>query len=329
MKTLDQVEPRIPITGIPTNLAAPGSYYLTGNFTGSAGTNGITILLSGVSIDLQGFWLEGVPGSGDGIAVAAGRRNIIIRNGVIRNWGGDGIDAGGASIVNATVLDVHAVSNGLDGIRVNSLSSVLRCTATDNQANGIRGIGIACLVEDCVSGVNQQDGFNLPTSSTISDCTARDNFEDGIEVQGGTVVQNCSSVANDSAGIRVTGPGSVVQGCSATASGTEGIFISARDTYVYGNNCDQNGGGGVSAGILVTNSGAVTTGNRIDSNHLVGNDLGIVILGTSNLVIRNSVSGSMLGTNYQFAAGNSIGRITNVMGAGQFTVDHAWANFEF
>ena len=36
-KTLQQVEPRIPISALPATLSQAGSYYLTTNLTGSAG----------------------------------------------------------------------------------------------------------------------------------------------------------------------------------------------------------------------------------------------------------------------------------------------------
>src|SRR6188768_897598 len=85
MKTLDQIEPRIPISSLPFTIAAAGSYYLTGNLNGGAG-NGILIGASGVTLDLMGFELVG--GTGDGISVSAGRANIAILNGTVRNWSG-------------------------------------------------------------------------------------------------------------------------------------------------------------------------------------------------------------------------------------------------
>ena len=45
MKTLEQIEPRTPISqaDMPLTISAPGSYYLTTNLTGTAGSNGISI----------------------------------------------------------------------------------------------------------------------------------------------------------------------------------------------------------------------------------------------------------------------------------------------
>jgi hypothetical protein len=67
----------------------PGSYYLTTNLTatGVAGQHGITISADHVTLDLNGFSLIGVAGSGDGIRVPAARLNLVIYNGTVRNSG--------------------------------------------------------------------------------------------------------------------------------------------------------------------------------------------------------------------------------------------------
>ena len=52
MKTLDQLEPRVPISSLPYDITTSGSYYVTTNLVGTAGTNGITIVTDNVTIDL-------------------------------------------------------------------------------------------------------------------------------------------------------------------------------------------------------------------------------------------------------------------------------------
>src|SRR5262245_34082852 len=71
MKSLDQLEARTPISALPYVITNGGSYYLTAMLTGISGTNGITILASHVTVDLNGFGLLGVVGSLDGINVGA------------------------------------------------------------------------------------------------------------------------------------------------------------------------------------------------------------------------------------------------------------------
>src|SRR5215469_2970325 len=60
MKTLAQIEPRIPIS-TATNISNPGSYYLTTNLNVPSGS-GITISANNVTLDLNGFALTGNTG---------------------------------------------------------------------------------------------------------------------------------------------------------------------------------------------------------------------------------------------------------------------------
>ena len=65
MKTLDQIEPRIPVnvTHTPGDdnddfiIAQPGSYYFSGNVAGAKGT-AILIKAANVTLDLNGFALQ-------------------------------------------------------------------------------------------------------------------------------------------------------------------------------------------------------------------------------------------------------------------------------
>ena len=64
-KTLDQVEPRMPISTYGTNITASGSYYLTANLTSASTTqDAITISADNVTIDLNGFALLNTSGTG-------------------------------------------------------------------------------------------------------------------------------------------------------------------------------------------------------------------------------------------------------------------------
>src|SRR5688572_5584692 len=65
-KTLDQVEPRIPVNTLASNASAAhvisqrGSYYLTTNLLVTSARGGISIPTSDVSLDLNGFTILGV-----------------------------------------------------------------------------------------------------------------------------------------------------------------------------------------------------------------------------------------------------------------------------
>ena len=59
MKTLEQIEPRTPISSAGYVISNSGSYYLTSNLTAGAGEVGITVSADDVTIDLNGFTLTG------------------------------------------------------------------------------------------------------------------------------------------------------------------------------------------------------------------------------------------------------------------------------
>src|SRR5437588_4797633 len=59
MKSLDQIEPRTPISSLPLAITSSGSYYLTTNLTGVSGSDGITVTATDVTLDLNGYSLIG------------------------------------------------------------------------------------------------------------------------------------------------------------------------------------------------------------------------------------------------------------------------------
>ena len=81
MKTLNQIEPRTPISSLPLTITTPGSYYFTTNLTSAGATDGITIATNNVTIDLMGFELSGGFVGLNAIDALGVRTNIIVRNG--------------------------------------------------------------------------------------------------------------------------------------------------------------------------------------------------------------------------------------------------------
>jgi hypothetical protein len=68
------------------------------------GKHGIKIAARGVTLDLNGFDLVGVPamGSFDGVTVAvANLTDIAVLNGSVRTWGDEGVDFGAVSQLNS------------------------------------------------------------------------------------------------------------------------------------------------------------------------------------------------------------------------------------
>lgn len=337
-KTLTEVEPRVAINATNTpgdadaspsvyKITQPGSYYLTGNITGVSGRHGIEIVVSGVTIDLNGFDVSGVIGTGafDGVSVTVSNlASITVRNGSVRNWGDDGVDLGTLSSTNGLIMDVRATNNGGDGIVVGATSSVSNCTASFNLSDGIQ-MSFNCAASGCVTSNNGLDGINGNVTNIISDCTAYLNGADGIGAGIASRITDCVSYDNVDEGLVIGSTGSIA-GCAAYGNGGNGIElffassamncssqnnvlhgIAALDRCtIIGNTCVRNGlSGGPASGIYVDGD----TG-RIEGNTCVENDRGIEIAGVRNLVIRNNCGGNSI-ANWDIDANNVCGPILN------------------
>ncbi|MBS0659104.1 MAG: hypothetical protein JSR82_12755 [Verrucomicrobia bacterium] len=176
MKTLDQIEPRIPISTLPFTILSSGHYYLTRSLTST--TDGIKINADDVTIDLGGFTLTGDGGSGDiGIEVLTGHTRIRVRGGRVVNF------AVGVSVaVNTSELlleDLHLHGNS-SGLLANSTnvggttrSVFRRLRVTDSLGFGISfgnssftGVG-QNLIEQCELVNNAGIGLNVSTTGNL------------------------------------------------------------------------------------------------------------------------------------------------------------------
>lgn len=284
-------EPRIAINATNTpgdsdatpslfKITQPGSYYLTGNIAGVAGRHGIEIAASGVTLDLNGFDLVGLPGMGffDGVvATVDNSTDICIRNGSVRNWGDDGIDLGSAAAINSRVTDVRASGNVDIGIDVDVNGTVTGCSASANGGLGIR-VGNGCTITACSTFSNVGPGIGTGAGSTITGCSANANGSIGIVTSGGCTITQCTARANGGDGIRVS------SGC-----------------VVLANTCANNGTGD-GAGIRATGND-----NRIEGNNCTLADRGIDVDAGGNIIIRNTCSGNTV--NWDIVAGNAYGPI--------------------
>lgn len=345
-KTLAETEPRIAInaTNTPGNVAVlfritqPGSYYLTGNVTGVANRSGIEIAASGVTIDLNGFELVGVPGSHVGIYTSADvLRDLDIRNGSVRDWGNSGVDLGTRLSTSSVITGLRTSGNGQTGLRVGRGSVITRCVSTYNGGSGIL-CEAGAVLDGCVSGSNTGAGFTAGTICVFTNCSAWLNGSHGIHAAESCVVRGCT-VSNNSAigvflGARSTvagcvisanagdgiaiGNGSVVAECSSHSNGGSGFVGNSGSTIrqcsaysntgdgirvlseclVAGNTCSLNGNG--------TGNGAGIRAesfrNRIEGNHCSSADVGIVVTSFNNVLSRNTCSFNTL--NWDIAASN-------------------------
>jgi parallel beta-helix repeat protein len=332
MKTLDQIEPRMPLAGgtTPIIVSQSGSYYLTGNVSITAGSssNGINIYVSNVTIDLNGFELAGSGAtSGVGVVIAGGESNVTIRNGTIRNWGSHGINGSGNSKVRTENLRV--LNNGGNGILADVNAEVVNCVAESNVGVGIKVLDNSIVKDSqavATTGTNAV-GISVGATGVITGCIARGNSADGIFTGDSCTVTASTSVSNLN-GFNITNHCTII-GCTAVSNSNVGIFPSDNCTIkdctatlnVVGINAassngsliancvaSQNKGDGIrvlSHCLIIsndvsanTNGGAgvntIGTQNRIDSNHCIGNaSYGIRSSGaTADYIMRNTCFGN-------------------------------------
>ncbi|HEU5395644.1 MAG TPA: right-handed parallel beta-helix repeat-containing protein [Verrucomicrobiae bacterium] len=186
MKSLDQVEPRVPVDATHTPgdsqslyiIRQPGSYYLTANVAAAPGSYGIAFRTNDITLDLHGFALIG-GGSGNGIGTPVNLTNLVIRNGTVRNWS-IGIDTTGNR--NTLVENVLVTDNG-SGMTLGPNSTVRHCKALANAGNGIYA-EFESQISQCTSSGNGNVGFVASSDSVVEDCFAQDNAYAGIEATG-------------------------------------------------------------------------------------------------------------------------------------------------
>lgn len=271
MKTIDEVEPRIPIhaSDLPLNITQSGSYYLAEEIITTV--DGITIAADNVSIDLMGHELSG--GTHSAIHANSGKKNLVVRNGVVSDWGTHGVDLFDAQ--HSQVINVMAHGNAGDGIRVNTSSVVIESTSYDNNMTGIIAWN-ASLIIGCVAR-NNRWGLSVNEGSSVLDSVSVGNNLHGIDANTNSNVRRCTSSGNAGSGISVHSASTVA------------------DNHSY-SNADH--------GISI-----VGTDNRIESNHVISNTKnGILCSGTGNVLLRNSASGNADG-DYDIVAGNDMGPI--------------------
>ena len=231
MKTLDEVEPRIPISqsDIPLTINESGSYYFTEDI--NSANNAITVAADDVTIDLAGFTLAG-PDSGTNYGIYMSERsNVEIRNGTVRDFW-YGIYEVSSSGQGHRVIDVRALSNGIRGIYLGSKNNLVKdCTASDNGTSAASSVyGIYASYGSTVTGNTACDngdsatgdyvyGIYAGSGSTVTGNTAYDNGDwadgdvYGIWLSGHNLVEQNTAYSNGSGASSATDLTFGVAGC--------------------------------------------------------------------------------------------------------------------
>lgn len=294
MKTLDQVEPRTPISSLPFTISQPGSYYLTSNLWATPLMQGISIATNNVTLDLGGFTLFGTTGSSAVLALAGCTRGVSVLNGRLVDWTA-GILANTVSNLVVADLEIVCVSGGAYryGIYAGNNASVLRCqvSSVDGTGSTAISVGANCRVEGTTVRASTT-GIWINNGSRVEQCTASDCVSEGIFGQNGCIVRN--NLVEHCGGIRVFGNSSV------------------RDNVVL--NCA--GSGIYAAGSF----------NRFERNTANFNTFGIqTVSGSTNFVVQNIACGNTNG-NYNFLGSVMAGPTVTTVGT---VTNHPWANFSF
>jgi len=301
MKSLDQIEPRVPIESLPAGGSArhqitqPGSYYLSSNLVAAAGQNGISVAINDVTIDLKGFAMFGVTNRSAILASSAADYGLRVFNGRLLHWS--------------------------SGVRADSVSNVV-----------IEDLNI-----QCAPGGSFRYGINLGLGSVVRRCQvagADGNTSFGINVSSDSVVE-ASTVHTSERGINVD-DGCRVEGCAVSDCGEQGIF--AQDGGVFRNNivkrCDQGirvRSRSVVADNLVQStagSGFYAAGsyNRFERNASHFNVFGFqTVFSSTNFVVQNIAHGNT-NQNYNFLGSVVAGPTVTTIGT---VTNHPWANFSF
>ena len=272
MKTLDQVEPRIPITSVPLTISQSGSYYLTKNIT-AVGT-AITVEANDVTIDLCGYTLKG-PDTGINYGIfMSSRKNIEIRNGTVRDFYYGIVEDDEANTGFAEghrVIDVRAVSNTSSGISLSGGNHLVKgCTVNDNgfSATSYYVFGIYAGTGSTITGNTVYKNGTSTNSNTNKTYGIYAGI--GSTITSNTVYKNGTSAAKDVYGIYAA-EGSTVTGCTVNDNGdsaTSNVYgISAGvGSMVNGNTSNNNGYSASDVYGIKVGGGSTVTGNAAYNN---------------------------------------------------------------
>ena len=275
MKSLAQIEPRIPISSVPFTIFTSGSYYFTTNLTVSSG-NAITIANNGVTLDLGGWTLSSTAASatGYGILLNGSLSDVTVFNGHIRGGvtnNGSNV-YGGSGFANGIFYFGNAPAN--THVRLISVSGCL--------SHGINlGAGNTTLVEDCT--VQSVGGIGIDASviksSVATGCGASGIYGDDIfdsrgesasSIGGNSGLSASRSAHNCNGKIAGNGDGltaKTAQNCyGSNAAGGYGLFVT---DIAIGCSGYSFSGTGLSAFLANTCRGTTTSGVALAVTHNV------------------------------------------------------------
>ncbi len=257
--------------GFPVTISEPGSYRLDSNLvltTAKAGTSAVTITANDVTLDLNGFQIDGgarclegamygnsCSGPISGMYLVHSQGNgVTIRNGSIRGSSGAGVFLSGESSLESLRVSMN-IGNGIEvwttktysisdtsvtlsgnGIFSESHGTLKNVRSTYNNNYGI--YATKGTIVDVVSSFNAGTGV-LPGFSTVERAYAQENGVNGI--WGGSVVRDSAARGNAGIGFKAN-TGTIYISDYADGNGSHGFDL-AGSPNCY-SNLFANGNGG-------------------------------------------------------------------------------------
>ena len=261
MRTLDQVEARIPLVdGAPGvvqesnggfTISQSGSYFLTGNLALTSG-DGIIINVDNVTLDLNGFTISKAVASAIGSGVVVTGSNVTITNGfIISDYELTSDTITGKGFLSAVDLELSSKNVRLSHLTVEGCGAYVNDVSVES-------------IDSCVGRYNKRGFFAERVTNTSSM-----NVE--LIAISARIVENTS--ASSFKDVAISCSGSVVNSRGTSDSDLYPAITGVTVSHSVGENTDA--GSGISV-----------------SNGTVSNSRGISDSGTGIFVIAGSVSNS-------------------------------------
>jgi hypothetical protein len=155
-------------------IRASGSYVLTENIVITNNHHGIQIEATNVTVDLNGFALQGpTNASRHGIYVAnSSRRGVVVKNGFLKGWQGWGVYVSS----DACLIEAIRIGGCNNGIYASSVSIVRDCTVRDPSITGIQagGLILNCQVKASLPGTGY--GIVAKEPCLVAECLVEGDF---------------------------------------------------------------------------------------------------------------------------------------------------------
>lgn len=193
--------------GFPITISQSGSYRLDSNLTVPNGANGIQVQVANVTIDLNGFTIEGNGVGVIGIYGGSAANSVTIENGTIQRFRQDGLYATSPGGDYWTASAMSFLKNGRYGVHLGRRFSVRDSTLANNGLDGIAG-GFSGNVRGNVIIENGRYGI-AAVRSLILDNTITENASFGISGGGSTTFGHNILYANNGTGTGEQFSGSV------------------------------------------------------------------------------------------------------------------------